>query len=100
VCHLYLFLSPLLKFYFPALVLRLLYRLQTLSEQATFDAATFSYIFPLLKKVLFSGGIQAADEDQALEQVSLALGVIKSHCGGCAFCAEVLEVIALITTRS
>lgn len=66
-------------------MLRVLYRLRFLSENATFDAATFSYAFPLLRKVLSAGGIEASDEDEALEQVSLALSVIKFHSGDCTY---------------
>ena len=71
--------SPLL----PALVLRVLYRLRTLSEQAPFDAATFSYAFPLLARVLHQGGIAVSEDDEALEQVSLVLDILKSHCSEC-----------------
>lgn len=70
-------------FFFSGLVLRVLYRLRFLSEQTPLDAATFSYAFPLLQKVLASGGVEPADEDEALEQVSLALSVIKFHSGEC-----------------
>ncbi|RXW23690.1 hypothetical protein EST38_g2167 [Candolleomyces aberdarensis] len=63
------------------LVLRVLYRLRFLSEQTPLDAATFSYAFPLLQNVLASGGVQPTDEDEALEQVSLALSIIKFHSG-------------------
>ncbi|TFK68469.1 ARM repeat-containing protein, partial [Pluteus cervinus] len=63
------------------LALRVLYRLRSLSEQAPFDAATFSYSFPLLSTVLRRGGISPADEDEGLEQLSLALDVIKFHSG-------------------
>lgn len=68
-----------------ALVIRVLHRLRSLSEQAPFDAATFSYAFPLLGQVLLLGGVSPADEDEALEQVALALGVIRFHCGECLF---------------
>lgn len=68
-----------------ALVIRVLHRLRSLSEQAPFDAATFSYAFPLLSQVLLLGGVSPADEDEALEQVALALGIIRFHCGECMF---------------
>ena len=68
-----------------ALVIHVLHRLQSLSEQAPFDAATFSYAFPLLSQVLLPGGVSPADEDEALEQVALALGIIRFHCGECMF---------------
>ncbi|KAF9496394.1 ARM repeat-containing protein [Pleurotus eryngii] len=63
-----------------SLVLRVLYRLRALSEQAPFDAATFSYAFPLLHQVLIRGGINATEGDSALEQVKLALDIIRFHC--------------------
>ncbi|KAG1832884.1 armadillo-type protein [Suillus subalutaceus] len=65
-----------------SLVLRVLYRLRSLSEQAPFDAATFSYAFPLLAQVLLKGGVDAGqdDGDEALEQVTLVLDIIRFHC--------------------
>ncbi|KIL53961.1 hypothetical protein M378DRAFT_34132, partial [Amanita muscaria Koide BX008] len=53
------------------LMIRVLYRLRSLSEQITFDSPTFSYAYPLLSEALRRGGISAADEDEALEQVTL-----------------------------
>ncbi|KAJ6607520.1 armadillo-type protein [Mycena sp. CBHHK59/15] len=63
------------------LVIRVLHRLRSLSEQAPFDSATFSYAFPLLAQVLTLGGIDPQDDEEALEQVALALDIIKFHCG-------------------
>ncbi|KAJ7720581.1 armadillo-type protein [Mycena maculata] len=63
-----------------SLVIRVLHRLRSLSEQAPFDSATFSYAFPLLAQVLTLGGITPEDEEEALEQVALALDTIKFHC--------------------
>jgi len=60
-----------------------LYRLRSLSEQAAFDGPTFSYAYPLLSQVLKEGGISASDEDEGLEQVTLALNIVKFHCGQC-----------------
>lgn len=65
------------------LIIRVLYRLRSLSEQAPFDAATFSYAFPLLEQVLIQGGIESEDEEEPLEQVILVLDIIKFHCGEC-----------------
>ncbi|KAF8553713.1 ARM repeat-containing protein [Imleria badia] len=67
-----------------SLVLRVLYRLRTLSEQAPFDAATFSFAFFLLGCVARKGGVGVdkggeQDGDEALEQVALVLDVIKFH---------------------
>ncbi|KAJ8518630.1 hypothetical protein ONZ45_g4322 [Pleurotus djamor] len=64
-----------------ALVIRVLYRLRTLSEQAPFDAATFSYTFPLIHQVFQKGGISPVDSDNALEQIKLALDFVRFHCG-------------------
>ncbi|KAF8883249.1 armadillo-type protein [Infundibulicybe gibba] len=63
-----------------SLIIRVLYRLRFLSEQAAFDAATFSYAFPLLAQVLIQGGIAVEEEDDPLEQIALALDIIKFHC--------------------
>ncbi|KAA1470496.1 ARM repeat-containing protein [Dentipellis sp. KUC8613] len=63
------------------LILRVLYRLRFLSEQAPLDSATFSYAFPLLHQVLLKGGIGLTEEDDPIEQVALSLDIIKFHCG-------------------
>ncbi|KAF7308577.1 TOG domain-containing protein [Mycena chlorophos] len=63
------------------LIIRVLLRLRSLSEQTPFDSATFSYAFPLLACVIERGGIEPADEDEALEQLSLTIDIIKFHCG-------------------
>lgn len=75
------------------LLLRVLHRLRALSEQTPLDAATFSYAFPLLQQVLMQGGIDYPDEEQALEQVSLAVDIIKFHCGEC---TSVLRVAIML----
>ncbi|KAH7929550.1 ARM repeat-containing protein [Leucogyrophana mollusca] len=62
------------------LVIRVLYRLRSLSEQTPFDAATFSYAFPLLAQVLLKGGLDVDQDDDVLEQVALVLDIIKFHC--------------------
>ncbi|KAI0316101.1 ARM repeat-containing protein [Amylostereum chailletii] len=64
-----------------SLILRVLYRLRSLSEQTPLDAATFSYAYPLLHQVLLRGGIGLTEEDDPLEQVALSLDVVKFHCG-------------------
>jgi hypothetical protein len=70
------------------LIIRILYRLRTLSEQEPFDAATFSYTFPLLAQILTQGGVGVQSEDDPLEQVALALDIIKFHCAECTSCSE------------
>ncbi|KAH8103551.1 armadillo-type protein [Cristinia sonorae] len=63
-----------------SLVLRVLHRLRSLSEQTPFDVATYSYMSPLLYQVLFKGGVGLTEEDDPLEQVTLALQIIRYHC--------------------
>lgn len=65
------------------LVLRVLYRLRSLSVQTSLDSATFSYAFPLLFQVIQKRGIGSGEDDESLEQVSLSLDIIKFHCGEC-----------------
>ena len=66
------------------LVVRVLYRLRFLSEQAPSDAATFSYMYPLLGQILLTGGIPGEeDDDDPLEQVTLVLEIIGFHAGEC-----------------
>jgi hypothetical protein len=69
---------------FTGLVLRVLYRLRTLSENAPLDGATFSYAAPLLAVILKTGGLglQAEDSDPA-EQIVLVLDIINFHSGEC-----------------
>ncbi|KAF7294474.1 TOG domain-containing protein [Mycena kentingensis (nom. inval.)] len=63
------------------LVIRVLLRLRSLAEQTPFDSATFSYAFPLLARILAQGGIQPENEDEALEQLSLTIDILKFHSG-------------------
>ena len=65
------------------MVIRVLYRLRTLSEQVPFDAATYGYTSPLLSQILLKGGIALSEEDDPLEQIALSLDIIKFHCGEC-----------------
>ncbi|EGO00628.1 hypothetical protein SERLA73DRAFT_71629 [Serpula lacrymans var. lacrymans S7.3] len=62
------------------LIIRVLYRLRSLSEQTAFDAPTFAYMFPLLARILSKGGVSATEEEEALEQVTLVLDIIRFHC--------------------
>ncbi|KAI9068620.1 ARM repeat-containing protein [Trametes sanguinea] len=64
-----------------ALIIRVLYRLRTLSEQAPFDAATYCYAAPLLSQVILKGGFTLLEDDDPLEQIALSLDIIKFHCG-------------------
>ena len=67
------------------LVIRVLYRFRFLSEQAPFDAATFSYAYPLLGQILLTGGISGEEDDDPLEQVALVLDIVSFHGGECKF---------------
>ncbi|KAL1662308.1 armadillo-type protein [Schizophyllum commune] len=67
-----------------ALIARMLYRLRFLSEQAPLDAASFSYVFPLLQRVvekeaITDDGDEAAAREQSTEQLTLALDVLTFH---------------------
>lgn len=76
--------KAVLKIRTTVLVLRLLYRLRFLSEQATFDAATFSYAFPLLSHILVTGGVLGGDEENdPVEQVALSVEILRFHSGEC-----------------
>lgn len=68
---------------FTGLVGRLLYRIRSLSEHTSFDSATFSLFWPLLDLVIQKGGIEAMSEDDAVEQLVLALEIIRSHLNQC-----------------
>ncbi|KAG9124771.1 translational activator of GCN4, partial [Ceratobasidium sp. 392] len=64
-----------------SLIVRVLYKLRMLSEQAPFDPSTYAYMSPFIDHVIRSGGIAAAGPEETLEQISLALDVIQFHCG-------------------
>lgn len=77
-------------------MIRVLYRLRTLSEQSPFDVATFSYTSPLLSAVLSKGGIALEEEDDPLEQVTLTVDIVKFHAGECeAFSHSCIDVRGL-----
>ena len=65
------------------LVIRVLHRIHSLSQQVSFDGATFSYLSPLLTAVINSGGIPGGEEDELIEQVALVVNIITYHCGDC-----------------
>jgi hypothetical protein len=70
------------------LILRVLYRLRSHAEQSPFDAATYSYAAPLINHIISTGGNHAADADEILEQLALALDFIRFHCGECTLLVE------------
>lgn len=48
-----------------------------------FDVATYSYTAPLLAQIFLKGGIGLTEDDDPLEQVALALDLVKFHSGEC-----------------
>lgn len=69
-----------------ALVLRMLYRFRTLSEQNVFDGPTFSYISPLFTRVIEDGAsIGENDEDELLERIALVIAITNFHTAGCEY---------------
>ncbi|GME36190.1 Translational activator Gcn1 [Neofusicoccum parvum] len=65
------------------LVTRLLYRLRFLSEQRPLDSISLTYILPLAFLVLENGGIDRPNEEEADEQIVLALEFISFHTDSC-----------------
>ncbi|CAE7122272.1 unnamed protein product [Rhizoctonia solani] len=63
------------------LIVRVLYRLRSLSEQSPFDPSTYAYTSPFIDHVIRSGSIATTTPEEALEQVTLALDIIQFHCG-------------------
>ncbi|CAE6499296.1 unnamed protein product [Rhizoctonia solani] len=63
------------------LIVRVLYRLRSLSEQSPFDPSTYAYMSPFIDHVIRSSGIATTTPEEALEQVTLALDIIQFHCG-------------------
>ncbi|KAJ1305968.1 hypothetical protein OPQ81_010683 [Rhizoctonia solani] len=64
-----------------SLIVRVLYRLRSLSEHSPFDPSTYAYMSPFIDHVIRSGSIATATPEEALEQVTLALDIIQFHCG-------------------
>ncbi|KAG8757390.1 translational activator of GCN4, partial [Ceratobasidium sp. 423] len=63
------------------LIVRVLYRLRSVSEQSPFDPSTYAYMSPFIDHVIRSGSIATTTSEEALEQVTLALDIIQFHCG-------------------
>ncbi|KAI9717380.1 MAG: hypothetical protein M1812_004732 [Candelaria pacifica] len=61
------------------LITRVLYRLRFTGEQRPFDTVSLCYILPLLFAVLRQGGIGWTAEDEADEQIVLALEFMSFH---------------------
>ena len=74
--------NPFVTF-FLALLIRALYRLRILCEQTAFDGATYAFISPLLNHIITVGGVDLTPEDDQMEQITLALDIIKFHAGEC-----------------
>lgn len=47
------------------------------------DAATLCYATPLLCQVMIKGGISINEDDDPLEQMVLALDIVKYNCAEC-----------------
>jgi hypothetical protein len=56
-----------------------LYLLYDRSSKEPFDALSYSFFHPFLERVLQLGGAGQPDEDGALEQITLAMGILQSH---------------------
>lgn len=67
------------------LVLRILYRLRSLSEQSPLDPASVAFIDPLIVRIVRAGGfgVDAEDTDSVLEQIQLSLDFIDFHGSAC-----------------
>ncbi|CDS01548.1 related to translation activator GCN1 [Sporisorium scitamineum] len=67
------------------LVLRILYRLRSLSEQSPLDAGTVAFIDPLIVRIVRAGGfgVDPEDTDSVLEQIQLSLDFINFHGSAC-----------------
>lgn len=67
------------------LVTRLLYRLRFSSEQRPFDNVSLMYLLPLIFVVLRQRGVARSVEDEADEQITLALEIVSYHTDACRF---------------
>jgi hypothetical protein len=67
------------------LVTRVLYRLRILGEQRPFDAVSLSYMLPLMHIVLRCNGIGFKNQDEADEQVTLAIEFLSFHSDICKY---------------
>lgn len=65
------------------LIIRVLYRLKSYTEQSFLDVSTFCYVNPLITRLIETSASNASDADEALEQLTLALDFVKQHCAQC-----------------
>ena len=65
------------------LITRILYRLRLTGEQRPFDSVSLIYILPLICTVLQQHGIGKTTDDEADEQVTLALDFLSFHTDAC-----------------
>lgn len=80
----------------PALLLRVLYRLRFLSEQAPLDVETFAFVTPLLSQIFSKGAIGLMEDDDPLEQTALALDVVKFHSADCTCNITCTHIIVML----
>ena len=69
--------------FFVDTVIRILYRLRLTGEQRPFDSVSLNYIFPLICLVLQKHGVGQSHDDEADEQVTLALEFLSFHTDAC-----------------
>lgn len=62
--------------------------------------ATYSYASPLLSQVLNKGGIGLTEEDDPLEQITLALQIVRFHCDDCKSNTHILSDNSLFKPHS
>lgn len=72
-----------------ALILRLLYKLRSLSEQGPFDGPSFTFISSFLRCVVRDRDVigSSDDEDEPLERMVLVIDTIKLHAAECKTCS-------------
>lgn len=79
------------------LITRVLYRLRIAGEQRPYDAVSLSYMLPLTLIVLQAHGVGYREQDEAEEQVTLAIEFLGLHSGICSNAtlprAEIISVL-------
>ncbi|KAI9661249.1 MAG: translational activator of GCN4 [Bathelium mastoideum] len=65
------------------LVTRVMYRLRFMGEQRPFDTVSLAYMLPLAFEILAQGGIEKPADEEADEQIILALEFLSFHTDAC-----------------